>query len=151
MTIRSNKRVVKFKNPFLLEYICRTLPAGKYEVVTAEELLEGLSFYAYRQLQTYIYRQPAPDRKGFAQTYAVDPDELDDAIKRDEAAAIGDTGLYPGSAAKEQTSENGDEVSNQEAIGHASDNGALCHQPSLSSWQVLNIRLPMRSYPLKRP
>ena len=41
MTIRTHKKIVTFRNPFLLEYIGRTLPAGNYEVVTDEELLNS--------------------------------------------------------------------------------------------------------------
>lgn len=88
MTVRTQKKIVTFKKAFLLEYIGKTLPAGKYEVVTEDELLEGLSFYAYRRLQTFIHRQSAPGQKSLAQSYVVDPDELDDAIERDGAPPI---------------------------------------------------------------
>lgn len=89
MTIRTHKKIGTFKKPFLLEYIGRTLPAGNYEVVTEEELLEGLSFYGYRRLQTFINRQSAPDEKSLAQSYVVDPDELDDAIERGGPRQLG--------------------------------------------------------------
>lgn len=127
MTIRTNKTIVTFKRPFLLEYIGRTLPAGNYEVVTEEELLEGLSFYAYRKLQTYIHRQSTPDQKSLAQSYVVDPDELDDAIERDGAAPIGDAGFHREYKATESTSENSDEASNHEATDRATDDGMPCH------------------------
>jgi hypothetical protein len=126
MTIRTHKMIVTFKKPFLLGSIGKTLPAGNYEVVTDEELLEGLSFYAYRRLQTYLYRQFAPNQKGMAQSYVVDPNELVDAVERDETAAIRDAGFHRDYEATEPMSENGDEMSNHEAMTRATDDGKPC-------------------------
>ena len=127
MTIRSHRTIVTFKRPFLLEYIGKKLPAGNYEVVTEEELLEGLSFYAYHRLQTYICRQSEPDQNSMSQSYVVDPDELDDAIKRDGAEPIGDAGSDYIGESTEPKSEDSNKVSDQEAMNRASDDGMPCH------------------------
>jgi hypothetical protein len=54
MTIRSRRETVTFKHPFLIRGIDRLLPAGSYEVLTDEEMIEGLSFAAFRRVATMI-------------------------------------------------------------------------------------------------
>jgi hypothetical protein len=54
MSIRTTRKIVKFSNPFSIEGIDRVLPAGNYEVVTDEELIEGLSFPVYRRVATML-------------------------------------------------------------------------------------------------
>jgi len=44
MTMRSRKETVTFQHPFRINGIDRLLPAGGYEVITDEEMIEGLSF-----------------------------------------------------------------------------------------------------------
>jgi hypothetical protein len=50
MSIRTTRKIVKFSNPFSIEGVGRVLPAGNYEVVTDEELIEGVSFPVYRRV-----------------------------------------------------------------------------------------------------
>jgi hypothetical protein len=54
MTIRSRRETVTFRHPFRIRGIDRLLPPGAYEVVTDEEIIEGLSFPAYRRVATMI-------------------------------------------------------------------------------------------------
>jgi hypothetical protein len=54
MSIRSARKIVKFSNPFSIEGVGRVLPAGNYEVVTDEELIEGVSFPIYRRVATMM-------------------------------------------------------------------------------------------------
>jgi hypothetical protein len=54
MTIRSRRETVTFKHPFRIRGIDRLLPAGPYEVITDEEMIEGLSFAAFRRVATMI-------------------------------------------------------------------------------------------------
>lgn len=49
MTTRTSKRTVVFRRPFVLGGFDEVLPAGAYNVETDEELLEGISFPAYRR------------------------------------------------------------------------------------------------------
>ncbi len=58
MTIRTTKKTVTFKRPFVLVGFNALLPAGAYVVETDEELLEGISFPAYRRKLDLI-RRPA--------------------------------------------------------------------------------------------
>ncbi len=54
MTMRTTRKTVTFAHPFLLKGVDRTLPPGGYEVLTDEELIEGLSFPVYRRISTII-------------------------------------------------------------------------------------------------
>ena len=54
MTTRTRRETVYFKHPFNLQGIDRLLPAGPYEIVTDEEMIEGLSFPCYRRVATMI-------------------------------------------------------------------------------------------------
>jgi hypothetical protein len=44
MTTRSRRETITFQHPFRIKGIDRSLPAGDYEVITDEEMIEGLSF-----------------------------------------------------------------------------------------------------------
>lgn len=113
MTVRTQKKTVTFKKPFLLKYIGRTMPAGEYVILTEEELLEGLSFYAYRKLQTYIYQQLGSDQNELSELYVVDPDELEEAIQRDGATPVGGAAVDHHCEPIALTSENGGEMANR--------------------------------------
>lgn len=54
MTVRSRREVVTFKHPFHLRGVDRVVPAGSYNVITDEEMIEGLSFPAFRRVATLI-------------------------------------------------------------------------------------------------
>jgi hypothetical protein len=54
MTIRSRCETVTFKHQFRIRGIERLLPAGAYEIITDEEMIEGLSFAAFRRVATMI-------------------------------------------------------------------------------------------------
>ena len=54
MTMRSRRETVTFQRPFRIRGIDRLLPPGAYEVVTDEEMIEGLSFPAFRRVATMI-------------------------------------------------------------------------------------------------
>lgn len=54
MTIRSRRENVTFKHPFRIRGVDRFLLTGAYEVITDEEMIEGLSFAAFRRIATMI-------------------------------------------------------------------------------------------------
>ena len=54
MTVRSRRETITFQHPFRIRGIDRLLPPGAYEVITDEEMIEGLSFPAYRRVATMI-------------------------------------------------------------------------------------------------
>ena len=54
VTLRSRREVVTFRPPFQIRGVDRVLPAGSYDVITDEEMIEGLSFAAFRRVATLI-------------------------------------------------------------------------------------------------
>ena len=54
MTTRSRHETITFQHSFRIRGIDRLLPAGAYEVITDEEMIEGLSFPAFRRVATMI-------------------------------------------------------------------------------------------------
>lgn len=84
MTTRTHRKTVTFKKPFSLEEIGRTLPAGSYEVITDEELIEGLSFSVYRRIATMMLVPGQFARS--VEMVAVNPLALATALKRETLA-----------------------------------------------------------------
>ncbi|MDR3421434.1 MAG: hypothetical protein P4L80_09380 [Xanthobacteraceae bacterium] len=83
MTTRSHSTSVVFGHPFELKGVDRILPPGVYRVVTDEELIEQLSFPAYRRTATMIF-VPADSHHGSSvEMVAIDPHELQAAQERD--------------------------------------------------------------------
>ncbi len=54
MLTRSTRSQVTFSNAFSLGDGQCDLPAGTYEIVVEEDLLQGISFEAYRRTATYL-------------------------------------------------------------------------------------------------
>ena len=87
MKTRTSETTVTFGKSFVLASLDEVLPAGDYSVEIEEELIEGLSYAAYRRTST-VLRLPA--RSGpphLTRALTVDPNELDAAREHDLAAA----------------------------------------------------------------
>jgi hypothetical protein len=78
---------VTFKRPFVLGDFDEVQPAGAYRVETDEELLEGISFPAYRRTLTLIHLHAQPGHPGRTQMLDIDPNDLEAALMRDQAPA----------------------------------------------------------------
>jgi hypothetical protein len=90
MSIRTTRKIVKFGNPFTMEGVGRVLPAGNYEVVTDEELIEGVSFPVYRRVATMML---APTQTSHSiEMLTIDPRDLAAAVERDTLAVKGEAG-----------------------------------------------------------
>ena len=75
MLNRTRREDMVFRRPFVLKGWAEPQPAGIYAVETEEELIEGLSFPAYRRVSTTITLRSG--RAGaFVQSLPVDPREL---------------------------------------------------------------------------
>ena len=83
MTVRTSRKTVTFGNPFSLAGVDRVLPAGKYEVVTDEELIEGLSFPVYRRVATMIFM---PTSSSSTEMLTIDPSDLTAALECEASA-----------------------------------------------------------------
>lgn len=85
MTARTKRTKVTFVHPFTLKDIGRTLPPGEYEVLTDEELIEGLSFPVYRRVSTMILVPAPAPRTASLEMLTIDPRELQATLERDTA------------------------------------------------------------------
>jgi hypothetical protein len=83
MTVRTSRKTVTFVRPFSLSGIDAVQPPGTYVVETDEELLQDLSFPAYRRVATLIWLRSQPGRAITEQMVAIDPLELEAAQERD--------------------------------------------------------------------
>ena len=85
MAMRTHRKKVVFSQPFVLKGIDRILPPGDYQVVTDEELIEGLSFPVYRRVSTMIF-VPAQSHPSTIEMVTIDPRDLQAALDRDRPA-----------------------------------------------------------------
>lgn len=86
VTTRSRRETLTFKHPFRLEGIDRALPAGAYDVVTDEEMIEGLSFAVFRRVATMITVPCAPPHHASVEMIAIGSLDLANAQRIDDAA-----------------------------------------------------------------
>ena len=83
MTMRSRREMITFKHPFRIKGIDRLLPPGAYEVITDEEMIEGLSFASFRRVATMIMVPAAPPRTLTMERISISPVDLADAQRID--------------------------------------------------------------------
>ena len=86
MLTRTRNSTVTFQHPFALEGLDRLLPAGIYLVETQEELLQSLSFTAYRRIATWISLASRDGNPDQSPVIGVEPEELAAALAADAAA-----------------------------------------------------------------
>ena len=87
MTLRTHRETLVFTQPFTLSGVEDVQAPGAYMVQTDEELLEGLSFLAYRRIATVIFVPLRHGGPSSLQAITVDPRELADALARDGSRA----------------------------------------------------------------
>jgi hypothetical protein len=84
---RSRRETVTFRHPFRIKGIERQLQAGAYEVVTDEELIEGLSFPCFRRVATMIMVPGAPPHHSSIEMLSISSVDLADAQQADAVAS----------------------------------------------------------------
>jgi hypothetical protein len=87
MTTRSRRETIRFKHPFRIKGIDRLLAPGAYEVITDEEMIEGLSFASFRRVATMIMVPAAAPRTSSMEMISIGSLDLSDAQRDDAAAA----------------------------------------------------------------
>ncbi len=87
MTTRSRRETVHFRLPFRINGIDRELAAGAYEVITDEELIEGLSFAAFRRVATMIVVPAAPPQRSSMEMISISSADLSEARRIDANAS----------------------------------------------------------------
>ena len=83
MTTRSHSKSIVFSHPFELKSVDRILPAGDYQVVTDEELIEQVSFPVYRRVATMMFVPADSSHASVVEMVAIDPQELQAAQTHD--------------------------------------------------------------------
>ena len=87
MLERTTRKSVTFRHPFVIAGIDEKLAPGTYDVETCEELIEGLSFVAYRRVSTTIVVAVTGHGQSARQVVAIDPLDLEVAQKIDALEA----------------------------------------------------------------
>jgi hypothetical protein len=87
MTTRSRREVITFRHPFRIKGIDRVLPSGAYDVVTDEEMIEGLSFASFRRVATMIMVPAAAPRGSTMEMISIGSVDLSDAQRIDACAS----------------------------------------------------------------
>lgn len=92
MTTRTTSRIMTFPRSFRLSGMEGEQPAGRYLVETDEELIEDLSFPAYRRMATYLTLPRRAHGVISSEMVRVDPAELEAVV----AAESREPALLPG-------------------------------------------------------
>ena len=87
MVTRTKRVTLTFQHSFSLKGVDRRLTAGKYDVVTDEELIEELSFPVYRRVAMMIMLPSMDARRSAIEMVTVDPADLAAVHEQDQAAA----------------------------------------------------------------
>jgi hypothetical protein len=87
MTRRSRREIITFKHPFQIEGVDRLLAAGAYEVITDEEMIEGLSFASFRRVATMIMVPAAAPSSSTMEMISISSVALSDAQRIDANAS----------------------------------------------------------------
>jgi hypothetical protein len=87
MTGRTKRSTVHFDSPFALRGIEEVQPAGDYDIDQDEELIDGISWIAYRRVATYMHLPARSSNLLTSQVLAIDHTELEAALRRDQEKA----------------------------------------------------------------
>lgn len=85
MFMRSTRSMVTFSSEVTIGESQQELPAGTYEIVVEEELMQGLSFEAYRRTATYLMVRGRGSNAGQTTMHMTTQEELEHAIACDRA------------------------------------------------------------------
>lgn len=88
MKQRTIKSTITFDHCFRLGDLDEIFPAGSYEMETDEDLLEGLSFQAFRRTVSRIFIPVRSGGQGLLRTVTIDPHAVDTALRRDAASTV---------------------------------------------------------------
>lgn len=88
MFARTKHRTVHFDQPFWMPGLGEIVDPGDYQVDEDEELIEGISWLAYRRVATFITLPATAANKYRMRLIAIDPEELERlvSVDRHEAA-----------------------------------------------------------------
>jgi len=87
MTMRSRRETVRFRHPFRIKGIDRELSPGAYEVISDEEMIEGLSFPCFRRVATMIMVPGAPPHRSSMEMISISSTDLSEARRIDASVS----------------------------------------------------------------
>ena len=87
MLTRPSRSIVTFFNDFTIRDNQLPLPAGPYEILVEEELLQGLSFEAYRRTATYLIVPGQGRNAAHTSMLMTTQEDLEHAIACDRAVS----------------------------------------------------------------
>lgn len=88
MTSRTTRSTVTFGFPFVLAGYSDELPAGNYEIIVEEDLLEGLSFTAYQRTATHLLIKGRKG-SGHMEMRPIEPEDMELALSVDHERSTG--------------------------------------------------------------
>jgi hypothetical protein len=94
MANRSVETFLTFRRPFSVGKDISSQPAGAYKLVIEEELIEGLSFLAYRRVSTVLEIPAMGIGTAVRQFIDVAPTDLDEALEKDAALVSGEETIH---------------------------------------------------------
>ncbi len=89
MIERTTNSEITFAHPFVLSSLVVPLQAGTYRLVVDEELIEGVSFVAYRRVATHLEIPAISVEAGTRQFLQVSAEEIANALRNDADLAKG--------------------------------------------------------------
>jgi hypothetical protein len=88
MNTRTTHTTVYFTAPFALRGVNEIQPPGDYAIDEDEELIDGISWLAYRRVATFIHIPAVSSPLHLAsQLVGIDRDELEAALEQDQDEA----------------------------------------------------------------
>ena len=92
MIERTTTSEITFAHPFALSSLVVPLQAGTYRLVVDEELIEGISYVAYRRVAAHLEIPAISVEAGTRQFLQVSADEIASALRNDAGTAGPDAG-----------------------------------------------------------
>src|SRR3546814_11448373 len=92
MQTRTSQKTVTFKRPFVLAGLDEVLPAGDYSVETEEELVDGISYAAYRRTETVLRLHVKSGTSHLTREMNVDTGELEEIGRASCRERVGQDG-----------------------------------------------------------
>ncbi len=83
MSGRTTHSIAHFEAPFVLGGLDGMLPAGDYDIDHDEELIDGMSWLAWRRVATFIHLPARTVKSPTSQLVAIDHAELETALRQD--------------------------------------------------------------------
>jgi hypothetical protein len=87
MSGRTTHSIAHFAAPFVLGGLDGTQPAGDYDIDHDEELVDGMSWLAWRRVATFIHLPARTVKSPTTQLVAIDHAELETALRHDRENA----------------------------------------------------------------